>query len=679
MTSNITVRPRVATVLLLALALCLVSLANGAPSRASNTVGVSDRVARTWGTDGTVYAVLPVGQYVIIGGSFTKVVGPNGEVQPATYLAKFDTLTGRFDPSWSVSLDGEVSTLAASGGALYVGGAFKNVNGSAQKFVAAVSLSTGERMASFRAQTDRAVSALQVIGGQLYIGGRMQQVKDATGVHLQPYAARVDATTGQLDTGWAPALNAAAYAFEPAADGQSVYVGGDFTTVAGFGWATRLARLSLVTAQPDPAFVAGPTNQAARAPVRTIVRSGGQLLVAVTGSGGACALLDATNGSVQWSKHGNGDMVAAVFFGPYAYCGGHFSGTDSFDGLTRNKLAAVEVATGTTTSFAPLVNSALGVFAMGAGPDALYIGGDFTKVGTVDAPQFGMFRALDAVLAPTVPSGLTADAGDAGVQLAWAQPSSDGGSALLPYRVYRSSGGGPAVVVGQSASAGFNDTSVTNGVDYTYTVTARSSAGESPMSAPVTAQPMSGQVVVPAAPASFAAVGGVEASNLTWTLPPNDGGAPITAYRVYRGTTPGGEMAYRDVSAPAATFSDTDVSIGSRYYYKVSAINAVGEGAWSAESSAVPNSGVPSPPALSLTATSAGSVSLAWTVPTYSGSPVTKYVLVRDGVKVATPAPGVTSYTDSTAVTGQTYVYQVRALNSYGTSKWSNSVTVAVP
>ena len=65
--------------------------------------------------------------------------------------------------------------------------------------------------------------------------------------------------------------------------------------------------------------------------------------------------------------------------------------------------------------------------------------------------------------------------------------------------------------------------------------------------------------------------------NITWSTP-DDGGGPITHYNIYRSTSSGNEVYYTYVTAPTTTFRDTNVTVGTTYYYQVSAVNAVGEG-----------------------------------------------------------------------------------------------------
>ena len=74
---------------------------------------------------------------------------------------------------------------------------------------------------------------------------------------------------------------------------------------------------------------------------------------------------------------------------------------------------------------------------------------------------------------------------------------------------------------------------------------------------------------------------------LNWSVPRTDGGSPITNYAIYRGTTPGGEVLLTTISG-ILTYTDDTVTSGQIYYYKVSAINSVGESTSSDEVFATP-------------------------------------------------------------------------------------------
>jgi hypothetical protein len=135
------------------------------------------------------------------------------------------------------------------------------------------------------------------------------------------------------------------------------------------------------------------------------------------------------------------------------------------------------------------------------------------------------------------------------------------------------------------ATTSFNDTGLTSGTTYYYRVSAVNAVGEGNQSAEVSATPVA--VTAPNAPV-VTATAGAASVQLTWTTPAN-GGSPITGYNVYRSTTPGGEGGTPFASlGVTTTFTDSGLTSGTTYYYEVTAVNAIGEGAPSAEVSATP-------------------------------------------------------------------------------------------
>ncbi|MEO7332303.1 MAG: carboxypeptidase regulatory-like domain-containing protein, partial [Gemmatimonadales bacterium] len=150
-------------------------------------------------------------------------------------------------------------------------------------------------------------------------------------------------------------------------------------------------------------------------------------------------------------------------------------------------------------------------------------------------------------------------------------------------------------------SGGASTTTLSSGVytlsglsPATYSVTA-SATGHSPSSATVTvtagntatqnfALTASGTTAtVPGAVTNLSASPGPgKGVSLTWTAP-SDNGSPISAYKVYRNTS-GGVFTESDriaTSSAATKYKDTTTSAGTRYYYVIKAVNAVGDGPYS--------------------------------------------------------------------------------------------------
>ena len=176
--------------------------------------------------------------------------------------------------------------------------------------------------------------------------------------------------------------------------------------------------------------------------------------------------------------------------------------------------------------------------------------------------------------------------------------------------------------------------------------------------------------------------------NLAWDVPSDDGGSAITGYFLYRGTYSGGESFYDDTTAAWTTYSNTYVTNGQTYYYKVKAFNAIGVSSYSNEVSATPQATTtaPSPPRnLRVTSVGDGYVNLAWDVPSDDGgSAITGYFLYRDTYSGGESLYDVTTaawttYSNTNVTSGTTYYYKVKAVSAIGISSYSNEVSATVP
>ena len=85
------------------------------------------------------------------------------------------------------------------------------------------------------------------------------------------------------------------------------------------------------------------------------------------------------------------------------------------------------------------------------------------------------------IAAPGAPTGVTAGAGNASATVSWTAPS-DGGSTITGYRVVSNPGALTVTAPGSALTATVNG--LTNGVAYTFTVTATNSIGPGPTSSP---------------------------------------------------------------------------------------------------------------------------------------------------------------------------------------------------
>jgi len=97
-----------------------------------------------------------------------------------------------------------------------------------------------------------------------------------------------------------------------------------------------------------------------------------------------------------------------------------------------------------------------------------------------------------------------------------------------------------------------------------------------------------GSPAVPAAPANLTAAAGSAQVAISW-----NGSSGATSYNVYRGTAAGGESSTAIATGVTTlSFTNTGLTNGTTYYYKVKAVNSSGSSGYSNEASATPTAAV---------------------------------------------------------------------------------------
>jgi hypothetical protein len=191
-----------------------------------------------------------------------------------------------------------------------------------------------------------------------------------------------------------------------------------------------------------------------------------------------------------------------------------------------------------------------------------------------------------AVTAPGAPTGVNGVAGDRSVALDWTAPSNTGGSAITSYRITRYIGSTPqAFRLTDSPATDAVVTGLSNGSVYTFRVAAINAVGVGADSA------ASNEVApradtVPDVPTGVTGTAEDAAVRLSWSAPSEDGGRPITSYRItpYVGST---AQTVVETGSSATSATVTGLTNGTAYTFVVAATNAVGTGADSTPSAAV--------------------------------------------------------------------------------------------
>jgi hypothetical protein len=183
---------------------------------------------------------------------------------------------------------------------------------------------------------------------------------------------------------------------------------------------------------------------------------------------------------------------------------------------------------------------------------------------------------------PSSPQNLSATSGIGTITLNWDIPSDDGGSSILQYNVYRKGAISEYLFLGLTTLTSFTDTTVLGGKLYYYVVTAENELGESLFSDEIRISALNEVFPsVPDAPYDLFGIAGQNYVELNWTAPANDGGTPITGYRIYRGIN--SEEYTLIFISTIPSYNDTLVLGKTTYYYAVTAINNMGESVYSQE------------------------------------------------------------------------------------------------
>ncbi len=336
--------------------------------------------------NGSLYAVVSDGAGGwYIGGNFTTV-DDFVRNRLAHILAN-----GTLNLAWNPDANGRVNTLALHGATLYVGGDFSKIGGQARNFISAIEATTGQ-VTAWNPNANGAVKALAVNGATIFAGGAFTYV----GGFARQRLAALDSTTANA-TAWNPDVGGTENPEVSAlrVNGTTLYVGGDFTSIAGQP-RNYLAALEIGSGNPTN------WNPSANGPIKTLAVSGGTVYVggSFTIIGGRTrnnlAALDAANGAgAAWNPNANGSVFCLAVSGSTLFVGGRFT---SIGSETRKHIAAIDVATGNALPWNP--NAGGGtfpdssyVYALAASGANVYAGGGFKTIGGLPRNYIAAFNA----------------------------------------------------------------------------------------------------------------------------------------------------------------------------------------------------------------------------------------------------------------------------------------------
>jgi fibronectin type 3 domain-containing protein len=273
---------------------------------------------------------------------------------------------------------------------------------------------------------------------------------------------------------------------------------------------------------------------------------------------------------------------------------------------------------------------------------------------------------------PSAPTLQVSRAIDLWVHLEWSPPLRDHGFPVQYYKAFR--GTTPDAMQPITSGNTLETADEVPGLGtYYYRVAAVNAVGMGIMSEAVRID-----VLTPPGAPTGAGVD-VEGSNylhMAWSAPTEDGGSPVESYRVYQGPSATGAFELAGTT-PVQSTTIINLMNGMTYYFKVSAVNAAGEGPLSSVFSGMPRGAAYAPQNLTAQADAAG-VTLSWEPPISYGGGYFGTTHIYRGT-----APGgetfldyVTydkfSFLDADVDPGLAYYYKVAVSNEYGLGEFSD-------
>ena len=358
-------------------------------------------------SNGTVWGVGVLGSTVYVGGGFSGTNSVNGNTT-RNRLAAFSATSGTVVSAWDPNVsDNTVYALAVSSTAVYAGGNMTLMNVTARNRAAAID--ANGNLTSWNPNINGTVFSLAVSGSgsttTVYAGGAFNGVNSVNGNTTRNRLAAFDATTGTVVDAWNPNVSAGTdgvTAIAVSGNGNTLYIGGDFTQVGNNGTYARLAAVAATgSGSPITSWVPGPNGKvlalAVSADGNTLYAGGGFTTIGGEGRN-RLAALDASTASVSvktWDPNvSTGTNVQALalsgttFANTTVYAGGDFSQVNT--NVPRNKAAAFDADGAVLTTWNP--NLTQNVSAIALSGSTVYLGGWFS----------GFLKAVDATTAAAV-------------------------------------------------------------------------------------------------------------------------------------------------------------------------------------------------------------------------------------------------------------------------------------
>jgi hypothetical protein len=642
-----------------------------------------------------------IGTTLYVGGGFTRI---SGEVRAGAAAFDWSTGSGTLLP-WNPSMNGVVKVIAGDSGRVVLGGEFTAPNATVRRAIAQVDLTTRQLTPWQSPNVLGGVGTMAVANGRVFIAGELLLMLSGIVPIETRYLVVLDAADGGEILAW-PMPDGPVGIIEATAD--AVYIVGSFERVGG------QSRNGIAAYTLDGTLT--PFNPVLPATVYTLEADATRVYL-----GGGFFIGGALQGLLTYDRSTSavvpgvtvlGSVHDLALDGGTLYLGGLFT---SVAGVSRVNLAAVALATGTTTAWNPgavyvyptrvmgigggrLVASGLTPFPIGplttfaivdtAGPvlgsaaldgpihdielvdTRLILAGGFDYTTSTPTPGLAMFTVGTASV-PGAPQNLQASVSGNRVTFTWTAPSV--GTAVVGYVLEAGlAPGATAISVPLPNATSFSATAP-DGVFFVRVRAVGAAGAGAPSNEVQITIPSCSSLQAPS-PLTGSVAGSVV--SLAWQAV-----VGAATYVIDAGTSAGAS----DVgSFPVGTATSVSTAAPpGTYFVRVRAAGGCGSSPPTNEVMlTVAGPTLPSAPT-NLQATVSGStVTLSWQPPV-TGAPITTYIL-EVGQSPATPtnllvAPLGPGLSFSANAPSGTYFVRMRAQNGAGVGPPGEQITVVVP
>jgi len=340
-------------------------------------VGNED-VATSWNPNANdiVRAIAVSGVGVYVGGDFTSI----GAEPTRNYIALINTAAGAADAGWNPDANGIVRALAVSGTDVYVGGDFTNIGGLDKNHIALIDNAGAATV--WNPNANGSVTEIFLDGTFVYVGGDFTLIGSLWRNRVASLVVGSDESSR-----WNPGAGNTVHAISRATGTGNIFIGGAFASVGG-ATRERLAAIDSSSGKLNANF-----NVGTDATVRDVLVSADGTTIFVAGDftsvGGQSrnhlAALKTTSGSAwTWNPDVDGSApgttIHDIELSPgenLLYAAGLF---ETIGGASRSNIGAINVIGGGASEWNPSVDGA--VYSLALRGNEIFIGGEFQNVNT---------------------------------------------------------------------------------------------------------------------------------------------------------------------------------------------------------------------------------------------------------------------------------------------------------